>query len=409
MVLKRGLILSVWLSLVAAIPIPQDGTGDGDAPPDGKSPPDGMQPTTAGPQGTPTLTQTMRRSRLQIGENMNPSNLLGLGEAEYKPEIDTSLINMLGSPNNQALLDRQQNSKSSAGMLAPPGTFAYPQGWFNGDWGFNYGERYPDDMMSVASTGKTPSKMPDTNRSNQGQSSPGGTAQTGTRQQAKSQGLYKTEMRSVFSRKQTPWATYTPPSSSRRESDHQTPQQQITEEEFVKSYRELYPEYADTISFIEDGDPRIPTPSKQALERFKFPFHRDLKSTSRAHIPPMAEFGNGPSGKGSADAGRRESDLLPNDLENVLSQFVESTDEVDIESSQESCNVSEFGCLGVDRGQNLPMAGEIKSGLEMFQVRNPGKTLKTIQSPMNTGPVKPLRFGGPKGGPRMTTTSNSEN
>ncbi|KAK6539678.1 hypothetical protein TWF694_009882 [Orbilia ellipsospora] len=395
MVLKSGLLLSAWLSLVAAIPIPQhetSGTGGEGTPLDGTSPSNGMQPTTAGLQGTRTLTQTMRRSRLQTGGNMNPSNLLG--EDEYQPEIDTSLINMLGSPNNRALPDQQRRSRDSAGKLAPPGTFAYPHGWPNTDWGLNYRERYPDDMMSVTSMGKKPSKMLDTNRSNKEQNSPD-TDWTGTQQPVKSQGLHKTEIQSVFSRKQTPRATYTPPTSSRRESNTQTPQQQHTEEVFVKSYREQYPEYADTISFLEDGDPHISAPSKQFIEHFKF-HNVDMKSTSRIQIPPLMAFGKGPSGEGPGDVLRRDSDLLPSDLENVLWQFVESTDDAGVD--KESCNISDFDCVNNNQGRKLPMAGEIKNGHEMFQVRNPGKTLKSVQYLVNIGPVKPLGFtGGPRG------------
>ncbi|EPS36395.1 hypothetical protein H072_10082 [Dactylellina haptotyla CBS 200.50] len=414
MALKRGLLCSAWLSLVTAMPVAQGGEG-GDSPDSdlGLSPPtdvfspqNGMQPTTAGQHRTTTQT---RPTNLQT--HNNPFGL----QNEVESKLDTSLRRLFGS-------DSQRDSGridsglplTLNGKLAPPGMFSQPQGQQTG-WPWEYIERLPPDSGLM----KTPTKganVFDTNHSTPNHSSPPSVRLSGVQET-----IFRNDMqpgyqnsRNIHSNANPKYTSYTTPRGSSKWVNY-APSNEVTmannghpmeEQDFVKSFRQQYPEYAETISFIEDGDPRVSTPEKQTYDNFKF------TPTPRIHVPPLASLPKGGTGAaGMGLPGRRESDLLPGDLENVLSHFVESTDDfenADGLESKASCDVTDAEC--VEGGTSLPLAGVVSNGF--FQVRNPAR-ISGIQRGPPSNPIpsttKPTGFGGgPKGGPRMATTSNQE-
>ncbi|KAK6351420.1 hypothetical protein TWF718_004580 [Orbilia javanica] len=163
---------------------------------------------------------------------------------------------------------------------------------------------------------------------------------------------------------------------------------------FVESYRSQYPEFAETIEFVTDGD-RNYSPEKKILEEFKF---TTTNPTPRIQTPPMVDFGRfGASAGGDRRGGggttggrgfivdRRESDLLPVDLENVLARYVDTEDEGVISNNggygaglgkaetKASCDVTDVDCIDNIGGEILPLASRVTRQNGNFEVRNPGR------------------------------------
>ncbi|KAF3921957.1 hypothetical protein ABW20_dc0103141 [Dactylellina cionopaga] len=403
------------------MPIPQGGGdgGNGDdgsesdiafSPQNSEFSPTNVQATTAGQHRTTSQT---RQTRFQTLGN-NAFNV----QDEAPIKLDTSLLGRFSSSNTpvDTLRGDSANPRASifSGKLAAPGLFSQlPELQSSTPW--EYKERLPSELQSssVKKLLKSPQfNLRDSNLSTPDQSKPPSIKMSGTQE-----GIYRNDMQPGYQNLRgklamasgggqytTPisssrWVQYPPSNAGNGGAGANT---DLIEQEFVTSYRKQYPQHADTISFVDDADPHVITPEKQPDPQFKF------TGTPRINVPPLVNFAKGVGGSGGIGPSvRRESDLLPSDLENVLSHFVESTNGL----SKASCDVTDFDCIeGEDR---QPLAAQIHT-ME-FQVRNPGKgggtfrppTISGSPSDRSTQPVKVGFGGGPKGGPRMTTMQSA--
>ncbi|KAK6536824.1 hypothetical protein TWF281_001034 [Arthrobotrys megalospora] len=356
------------------------------------------QRTTAQTRQLQTNPQTIGQSVVsRWGTQLNP---LTLGQDTDGPGgglggLDTSLRKILpgGSPTDTARRESKVTSTFN-GKLAPPGVFAEPRDGQPG-WPWEYIERIPPES-SLGLGGSM--KFPQLKVQNQDQtrlSSPYNSNPPTVRLSGMQEGIFRKDMQpgKAYSRNTGPQNT-TPLGSSRHanytpgklgNTGRGSPRQTSAEEEkqdFIESYREQYPNLAETIEYIEEED-RNMSPEKKLVEQFGF------TTTPRIRVPPLVNFDQGVGGSRNQLANpefirggdRKESDMLPSDLENILSQYVD-TDPVEGTpglanggGTKASCDVTEGDCVG---GENLPLASRVTRGNGGFEVRNPGRIGRSL-------------------------------
>ncbi|KAK6361344.1 hypothetical protein TWF730_005078 [Orbilia blumenaviensis] len=440
MSLARGLLFSAWLSLVVAIPIPQGGGGssaipgsDGDGGDSGGSddssgsdssvsiaypiplqPETGYLRTTAQTRQLLTNPQTLggnspiNRLTTANGGTIGQDSASGVGGGGTRAAgVETSLRKILSGSSPVDAGRRKVdpiNPSIYNGKLAPPGLFAELEG--ESGWPWRYTERLPPDTNQALNG---PVKLPpiylgQNQNQNQNQdqtrlSSPYGSNPPTVRLSGQ-EGIYRNsgQLGSTVSRKLAQQLT-TPLESSRyvNHSPNKTgnsavrgipgspslnsgyDQDDVVRQDFVESYRSQYPEFAETIEYVTDGNRNL-SPEKQILEQFGF------TTTPRIRPPPMADLGRNGAGGGRNNIvpERKESDLYPVDLENILSQYVD-TEDVDNDmgvgkgvvgsgggsaGTKASCDVTDLDCVDTD---TLPLASQVTRANGNFQVRNPGR------------------------------------
>ncbi|KAK6520858.1 hypothetical protein TWF506_001101 [Arthrobotrys conoides] len=365
-------------------------------------------------------------------------NFLGGGpvDSERRRESNNNNYNSNNyNSNNSNNLNSNPNPSIFNGRLAPPGMFSQIPDNQSG-WPWDYIERLPSPSLEnslgggggfsgVSGSGLI--KLPQINN-NQDQtrlSSPyGGSNPPTVRLSGVQEGIYRNsgQLGSTFSRERKiiPKITTSPVGSSRYVnyspnktgntpgnigrggtlmSPHQGPQGDEYEEE---EEEEDDSEYGDESYAYRGPGNTGRSPMKQRVsEEVKF---TTRNPTPRIVVPPLVDFGRVGAGadrgigkaninRGTQGVYRTDSDLLPFDLENILSlyTYVDTEDENDNDKNNNnhrntanqvggdgtkaSCDVTEpDDCNdGVNAREWLPLASQVTRANGNFEVRNPGR------------------------------------
>ncbi|KAF3146370.1 hypothetical protein TWF569_006381 [Orbilia oligospora] len=400
--------------------------------------------------------------------------------------LDTSLRKNFpggggGSPPNSGRIQGGSNNYNSNNLNSPtpstfnnrlaPGMFSQPPEGSQSGWPWEYIERLPspplENSLGFSGVAGGIVKSPQYLYGPQDQtrlSSPYGSNPPSVRFSGMQEGIYRNsgQLGSTFSRerklvpqlttplgsskyvsnspnktKNTPGntgrGTLSPHQSSRNNGGSEEGDQEEVRQGFVESFRSQYPEFAETIEFVTDGDKNY-SPEKKILEEFKF---TTTNPTPRIVTPPLVDFGRFGAGvdrgKAGAGAGRgannnnnynnvadkMESDLLPVDLENILAQYTYADTEEDDNNdnnnnennngvgwnggagTKASCDVTEGDCTdGIGGRESLPLAAQVTRANGNFEVRNPGRVAGlTGRGGAGTNRAVPTTPGGNGGSP----------